>query len=421
MDHTSVAIRLTYLPPLLLTFCLPPLYPVEAGPSQLSLHAMHSWIFPSAQLLIKEALASRWDATLGEGVLWGWAEWIRSGEFLDTIRLREGHIIKLSHPAPELLAPTLQKHNSMLRNSEFTHGTYLCAICMNTQKGTQCLRLARCGHVFCRSCLKDFWGLMIVEGDVSRVTCADPDCVKKHMEVDEEDVRRTCGEDATERWKWLREKKELEKDPTIVFCPLQVCQAPVRKPKVEELPSDQENRWEALRTCSHCGLSFCVYCRRTWHGILTRCVFSQAQAFVPEYRKASKGSHARRAIEQRYGRANVLRLIAQQEEDEKNKEWLKQSTMPCPGCQVYVEKSFGCNHMTCVKCGCHYCFSCGNKVNAKDPYAHFNGGRSKCMLFDAKELREDVPWDPVLEEHQIMPEGPAAQFFGEPNWRRWQE
>ncbi|KZO94985.1 hypothetical protein CALVIDRAFT_546095 [Calocera viscosa TUFC12733] len=419
--HNPVGIRLTHLPPLLLSFVLPSLYPLESGPNHISLHATHAWIPLSAQSQVLRALDNKWDVTLGEGIIWSWAEWIRSGEFLSEVGLQEGKTIRISHPAPDLLAPLLRQYDSASRNSEFAQSTYMCSICMTGLKGAQCLRLSRCGHVFCRPCLKDFWGLLIAEGDVSRVTCAEPECVKKHVEADEEDVRRACGEEAVERWKWLREKRELEKDPTIIYCPLQVCQAPVPKPKGEELPSGKENRWDALRTCPRCGLSFCAYCRRTWHGVLTRCVFAQAQAFVVEYRKASEGSQARKVIEQRYGRANVLRLVAQYEEDEMNRAWLKQSTMPCPGCQVFVEKSFGCNHMTCAKCGCHYCFSCGQKVNAQNPYAHFNDHRNKCMLFDAKELREEQDaWQPV-EAIDILQEDGVEDFFADPNWRRWQE
>ncbi|KZT61087.1 hypothetical protein CALCODRAFT_491746 [Calocera cornea HHB12733] len=420
--HPPVTIRLAHLPPILLSFVLPSLYPLQSGPSHISLHSTHSWIPASAQSRILDALSGKWDAASGEGIIWSWAEWIRSGEFLIESGLREGNIIMLCHPAPDLLAPLLLQHDAASRNSEFAQSTYMCSICMTSQKGAQCLRLSRCGHVFCRTCLKDFWGLLIAEGDVGRVTCAEPECVKGHAEADEEDVRRACGEEALERWRWLREKRELEKDPTIIYCPLQVCQAPVPKPKMEEVSSGKENRWDALRTCPRCGLSFCAYCRRTWHGVLTRCVFAKAQAFVLEYQKAAEGSQARKAIEQRYGRANVLRLVAQHEEDEKNRAWLKQSTMPCPGCQVHVEKSFGCNHMTCSKCGCHYCFSCGEKVNAQNPYAHFNDLRNKCMLFDAKELREEQEdgWQPV-EAFDILHEDGIDNVFVPPNWRRWEE
>jgi E3 ubiquitin-protein ligase RNF14 len=57
-------------------------------------------------------------------------------------------------------------------------------------------------------------------------------------------------------------------------------------------------------------------------------------------------SPKRGLIERQYGKANVLRLVAKYEEDKSNAEWLKSSTMACPGCQVKVQKSAGCNHVS---------------------------------------------------------------------------
>lgn len=43
--------------------------------------------------------------------------------------------------------------------------------------------------------------------------------------------------------------------------------------------------------------------------------------------------------------------------------------MPCPGCGVYVEKSYGCNHITC-QCGAHFCFVCGKRFSSETIYRH---------------------------------------------------
>jgi E3 ubiquitin-protein ligase RNF14 len=69
------------------------------------------------------------------------------------------------------------------------------------------------------------------------VTCADPECVKEESKqqdtneytgsVREEDVRRVVSDIEVARWKALKRKRELERDPTLVYCPIAVCQAPV--------------------------------------------------------------------------------------------------------------------------------------------------------------------------------------------------
>lgn len=49
-------------------------------------------------------------------------------------------------------------------------------------------------------------------------------------------------------------------DPTIIHCPMDFCQHPVKKP----VQAENGSGWERLRTCTACGYSFCAYCRRTW-------------------------------------------------------------------------------------------------------------------------------------------------------------
>jgi len=95
---------------------------------------------------------------------------------------------------------------------------------------------------------------------VGRVGCPDPECVKAGKEAGEEDVARVVAPDDVERWKWLRNKKALERDPTIVHCPLSFCQAPVPKPQ----GIGEESSWSRLRICPSCGYSFCSFCSKTW-------------------------------------------------------------------------------------------------------------------------------------------------------------
>lgn len=58
-----------------------------------------------------------------------------------------------------------------------------------------------------------------------------------------------------------------------------------------------------------------------------------------------EGAPERRVLEQRYGIANIRRLVAKHLEDEANKKWMDESTMACPSCNIKVEKSAGCNHV----------------------------------------------------------------------------
>jgi E3 ubiquitin-protein ligase RNF14 len=195
---------------------------------------------------------------------------------------------------------------------------------------------------------------------VDRVGCPDPQCVSTSMEVEEEEVARVVTSEEVERLRWLRKKRAIEKDPSMLHCPLSFCQAPVPKPQggVED-----GSGWSRLRTCQACGYSFCAFCKRTWwvcllditlrpsltlprHGPLSGCPISVTESLVSEYVSLEGDSPKRVLIERRYGKANMLRLVAKYEEDRSNAEWFKSSTMACPGCHVSVEKSAGCNHVS---------------------------------------------------------------------------
>ncbi|TCD70047.1 translation termination inhibitor protein itt1 [Steccherinum ochraceum] len=384
--------RLSVLPPLLLDIVLPPTYPTHSAPHILSIHATHSWL-PS-NMGIQRRLAEMWNA--GEGVLYTWVEWIRSGEFLDALELTSTkeslRVLRIPHPELSLLMPYLTAYESSTQMARFSQMSYNCQICLTSIKGARCFLLS-CSHVFCRSCLEDFWKLCIAEGDIGRVGCPDPKCVKEGREANEDEVRRVVTEEEIRRWKWLRQKRMLERDPGMVHCPNPSCQNPVpQPPNVDEV---EGTGWNRLRTCSHCNYSFCVYCKRTWHGPLTDCPLRATEQFVQEYIALPEGSAERVLIERRYGKANVLRLVAKYEEDAANRKWLEQSTTACPTCRVPVEKSLGCNHMTCAKCGQHFCYRCGDKLASSNPYGHFSTPGLKCfsMLFDTESV--DNEWQPV--------------------------
>ena len=81
------------------------------------------------------------------------------------------------------------------------------------------------------------------------------------------------------------------------------------------------------------------------HGPHTPCPLPLTSKFILDYLSARPDSSDRRAIESRYGRSNVLKLVRQHEEEQENRKWMHSSTVACPNCQVRVEKSMGCNHV----------------------------------------------------------------------------
>ncbi|KAF8168338.1 hypothetical protein B0H34DRAFT_855092 [Crassisporium funariophilum] len=399
---TSETLVLSALPPLMFHITLPPSYPLHGPPEIILLRATHMWL-PQMQVL-QTILLEMWQA--GEPVLYNWVEYIRSGEFLRKMSLvtsNEDSTIEIPHPAPQLLAPLLSAYDASSKSTHFSLQSHPCSICLTQLKGSKCLQLS-CKHIFCRSCLEDFWKLCIEEGDIGRVGCPDPECVKQKSEVGEEEVARVVTQAEVQRWRWLREKRDLDRDPTIVHCPVAVCQAPVSKPA----DVDTESGWSRLRQCPQCSFSFCAFCRRTWHGPIDKCPIAQYEYLALEYLGTEEGSIERARLERRFGRANIRRLVATYEEDKANMQWLSASTMSCPGCQCHVEKTMGCNHMTCWKCSQHFCYRCGSRLDPAQPYAHFsNPANTNCFnqLFDATQEDDDHDWEPMLRAFEEDDEG----------------
>ena len=99
-------------------------------------------------------------------------------------------------------------------------------------------------------------------------------------------------------------------------------------------------------TCSFCRSLWCVQCRKKHDPSVSCASFAQEEKADHEMRK----------------------LIA------------SGSVKQCPVCKNGVQKNEGCNHMTCISCRAHFCYVCGQQLDAAHPYSHFR--RGTCPLFD---------------------------------------
>eukprot|EP00055_Hartaetosiga_balthica_P015084 m.86866 g.86866 ORF g.86866 m.86866 type:complete len:184 (+) comp8774_c0_seq1:1044-1595(+) len=141
----------------------------------------------------------------------------------------------------------------------------------------------------------------------------------------------------------------------------------------------KETSLGSCRTCSH---NFCAYCMKTYHGD-SDCGFKEFKEILEEY--VSADVERKRAIEIRYGKDRLKRAM----EEQKSEEYLQDSTTTCPTCGQHVEKTSGCNKMTCSQCSCYFCYLCGQKLPALDPYSHFNRGSCSGLLFEGMVQNQD--------------------------------
>lgn len=58
-----------------------------------------------------------------------------------------------------------------------------------------------------------------------------------------------------------------------------------------------------------------------------------------------------------------------------------------------LQKSDGCNKMTCSNCGTYFCWLCGTRLNPETPYIHFRNPDSKCFNMLYRGVIPDEPDD----------------------------
>lgn len=297
------------------------------------------------------------------------------------------------------LESQLKRYDRDRTVTQFRTETFGCGICLESLKGRDCLQLERCKHVFCQSCLTDYFTVCITEGQVDSVHCPDPDCSQARAKAEAEqaaaaddiapmvskkddlpgslshqEVTGIVGEELSQRHANLCEMRRIERDPTIVSsCPRSTCQAPVRR--------DADDAYVKLGICSKCGYTFCVTCHGGWHGIHVPCGVSNAEAAARQFKEGT--DEQRKSLELLYGAAKLRRIVAKYEEDLANAEYFNDNTTACPGCAAPISKTEGCSKMVCRTCGTKFCYRCGEKLPQLNPYDHYAPGNPCAFkLFD---------------------------------------
>ena len=240
-----------------------------------------------------------------------------------------------------------------------------------------CHRLL-CSHVFCVSCLQDFYNSSIIEGDIGNVRCIAPECGPEPKTPSEdrtlepsELLQIPLEQETVQRYIKLKRKKRLESDRNTVYCPRQWCQGPARCPnkKPSKAPQSGDDQGgneepetydrntnqnllpppaERLAICEDCTFAFCKVCKASWHGEYFVC-FPRSQFELTAEEKASE-------------------------------DYMKLHTQPCPTCDARAQKTHGCNHMICFKCDTHFCYLCGAYLDKGNPYEHYNTKKSGCYM-----------------------------------------
>lgn len=378
-------VEFAHLPPLSLRLTLPNDYPGDQPPA-VQLSVMYDWL-PRAKLEEMERMVQDlWNDYGRCQILFAYISYLQDAidNSFDLDQSADGCLVLSASQEAELV-----KYDVETSQAIFNANTFDCGICLEPKKGSLCYLLKDCGHVFCRSCLQDFYNTAISEGDVTNVKCLSPE---KH-------VSRRPGKKAprtlrprelldmgiedsmVRRFLEMKRKKKLEADKSTVFCPRTWCQGAARSAKYPPIPkdlaayddlesSDDEtaistangsdsdprktkntknippNPADRLAICEKCTFAFCIVCFAGWHGPFARCYPRDPSELSVE----EKASY----------------------------DYIRLHTSPCPYCSSPTQKTMGCNHMKCFQCNTHFCYLCGSWLDGNNPYQHFNKLGSGC-------------------------------------------
>ncbi|KAH6639158.1 RWD domain-containing protein [Boeremia exigua] len=384
--------EVSYLPPVQMCFKLPEQYPGEAAPI---VELKTSWLETKIIQKLEAVATLLWEEYGRTEVMYAYISYLEEAAELAF----EITHLDVGHDDLHLLL----NHDRDTKRRTFEQGTYDCGVCLDPKKGSSCHQMEDCGHVFCVECLQGYYNNAILTGNINDVKCPSFDCGAKRgkrarLVTPRELLKVPIERPAVQRYVDLKRKKKLESDKATVWCPRRWCQSaatgnhyPRSNVPLEELGIVFEDDVELahediadegeegddaakrstllssrLQICEDCSYAFCRLCNNTWHGDFFDC---RAKAnVVPE------------------------RTAAQIEEDA-SLDFIRQNTSKCPKCDIPVQKSEACNHMTCVQCHTHFCYLCSTFLHPMHPYGHFNSPGSYCYqrLWEG-ENGEGVEW-----------------------------
>ncbi|KAM5170228.1 E3 ubiquitin-protein ligase RNF14 isoform 1-T2 [Mantella aurantiaca] len=393
----------SFLPPIVLNFELPQGYPSTMCPI---FTLSCKWLSPKQLTLLCQRLDHLWEENRGCVVLFAWMQFLKE-ETLEYLNIKSPyevqfhnngtHTMMQSHEKASYCFATatpeegavdrraiqdvqsvsaLIKHildfNESQQKKCFDSKPFLCNICFSEKLGSECTHFKDCSHVYCNSCLKDYFEIQIRDGQVHALNCPEPKCTSVATPAQ---VKILVGEQLFGRYDRLLLQSSLDLMTDVVYCPRPSCQTPV-----------MQEPGGTMGICSSCQYAFCTLCRMTYHGV-SPCKVTSEKLLLLRDDYLTADEDGKKFLEKRYGK----RVLQKAVEELESVEWLEQNSKACPHCGTYIQKIDGCNKMTCTGCKQYFCWLCMNTLSRGNPYNHFNDSSSGCFnnLFRGENVDQD--------------------------------
>ncbi|KAL7295891.1 hypothetical protein TKK_0010935 [Trichogramma kaykai] len=398
-------IIISHLPPLTLLITLPSNYPSKAPPKFI---LRSSWLDRKSSTKLCQNLDNIWKKNPNQEILFSWICFLQN-ETLEILKIHDSYNIDHlynSFVLPKIDAPEQSKpkikhfaknqcaldkraildklndcdpvqmlidYNSVRKKIIFRKNFHSCKICFSDKVGENCTQFLPCEHIFCKDCIAGYLEIKIKEGEVSNILCPEDNC---SSEVSSIQVKDLVSNELFSKYDSLLLSTALDTMTDTIYCPRKVCQYPASKESTEN-----------MATCPNCFYSFCTFCKSVYHGINPcKTIPEEKLKILEEYKNGSPEEKAK--LEMQYGKKQLQTLL----DTYLSEQWLRENSKDCPKCSTSIEKSDGCNKMSCWKCSCYFCWICLRILDKRFPYAHYRDEKSPCfnLLFHGVERNDHI-------------------------------
>ncbi len=179
-----------------------------------------------------------------------------------------------------------------------------------------------CKEFVCQECISAIVHTNINEGQTF-ISCPNVAC---NGAIGKTEILSHIVGTTKEKFERLRAEAEVEGSNTKRACPncsyLTEHQLPKRFRRYREE--------DVQITCQKCQFAWCFACHAPWHKDVS----------CKEFKKGNM--HFKKWTNERSTRGVA-------------------NCQKCPLCRVYIQRSTGCDHMTCNRCDTHFCYKCGGR------------------------------------------------------------
>ncbi|WVO12476.1 hypothetical protein L204_100076 [Cryptococcus depauperatus] len=247
-------------------------------------------------------------------------------------------------PDATLLSAGLSPQSSPLTSSQPLPNIFECPICFADYEGPSAKNdtfALSCGHRFCKNCWREYLtGKIKDDSESSRIQCMESGCKRL---VREEMIGLLAGQHIAKRYKNLLSNAFVQDSPNLRWCPHPDCEYIIG---CAQAPPRMLTMLVPTVMC-RCGKQLCFGC-------------------------GYSASH----------RPVICTIVKFWEkkcaDDSETANWLQANTKECPKCGSTIEKSGGCNHMTCKKCKYEFCWVC------MGPWEEHGTNWYQCNRYDEK-------------------------------------